>query len=361
MRPDPAGSQPLTAQQHRRFPRRMLAAVSLAGMVAIAGCAGGGPSGTPVSGTITIAATPGVDDAPLWLAQQKGMFTAVGLHVKIVQVGSDAKELQAVEDGQAQIAAADYGNIFYQQSYGAANLKILADAYDAGSGTAEILVGPHFASSITSPADLKNVAIGMPSDSAIPFPKVTGTTGQSTVLQPNSDSLLAAAATRLASAYLIGGADKLHWLPKTEQQEVADLQSGQLDAALLTEPYIYEAESEFGATSIMDVFSGATGTLPLTGYVATAPWVHSHPAAVSDFQTAIVRAQSQAAMVGTAQKELTSLPGAGFTTTSSEMVSIGTYPTATSANALQRVYLLLSDEGDLASKAANIPSMLVHG
>jgi NitT/TauT family transport system substrate-binding protein len=362
MRPDPAGSQPLAARQHRRPGWCLLAAASLAGVVALAGCAGGGTSGTPVSGTITIAAAPGVDDAPLWVAAQKGFFTDAGLHVKIIQYGSDAQELQAVEHGQAQIAAADYGNVFYQQTLPHVDLRILADAYDAGSGTAEILVGPRFAGSITSPVDLKNVAIGLPSDGAIPFSEAAGTTSQP---QPNSVSLLAAAATRLASAYLIGAADKLQWQLMSQQQEVAELGSGALHAALLTEPYIYQAESVFGATSIMDVFSGATATLPVTGYAATASWVRSNPAAVSDFQTAIERAQTQAAMVGTVQRELTSLPGSGFSTIAAKMVSIGTYPAATSTavlqRALQRVEQLLSVEGILAKNAASIPAMLGNG
>jgi NitT/TauT family transport system substrate-binding protein len=357
MRSDPAGSQPLTAWLHRRRSWRFLAAASLAGMLALAGCAGGGSAGVPVSGTISIAAVPGVDDAPLWLAEQKGMFSAVGLNVKIIQVDSDAQALQDITSGQAQIAAADYGNIFYEQSTPAAHLMILADAYDAGSGTAEILVGKHFAKSITSPADLKSVPIGVPSDSAINFGFDPIASAD---LNPYSPSLLAAAATRLASAYLIGGADKLVWQKMTQQQELAGLSSGTLEAALLTEPYIYEAESQFGATSIMDVFNGATGTLPLTGYVSEASWVSTNPAAVSDFQTAIERAQSQAGMVGTAQKELTSLPGNEFTTTSAEMVSIGTYPTSTSASAINRSYLLLNNEGDLASTTPNINRMLVH-
>jgi NitT/TauT family transport system substrate-binding protein len=355
MRSDPAGQPPMAARQHRRRSWRFLAAASFAGAVALAGCAGGGSGGTPVSGTVSIAATPGVDDAPLWLAEQKGIFTAAGLHVNIIRVDSDAQALQDVDNGQAQIAAVDYGNIFYQQSLGKINLRILADAYDAGSGTAELLVGQHYAKSITSPADLKSVQIGVPSDSEINF-------GQSSTVN-RSPSLVSAAATRLASAFLIGAADKLNWdTNMSPQTEVAELGTGQLHAALLTEPYIFEAESDFGATSIMDVFDGATGTLPLTGYVATQGWVHANAAAVSDFQTAIERAQSQAGMVGTAQKELTSLPGKEFNTTAADMVSIGTYPTATNTDALERTYLLLANEGDLAGKTDNIQAMVVgHG
>lgn len=361
MRPDLAGRQPMTVRQHPATRWRLLAAASVAGVVALAGCSGGGGSGTPVSGTITIAAAPGVDDAPLWLAAQHGFFAAAGLHVTIHDFGSQSAELAAVEDGQAQIAASDYGNIFYQETGPSANLKILADAYDASSGTAEILVNPRYANTLTSPADLENVPIGLPEDGVIPFGQQTGTAGEPV---SNSISLLAAAATSQARANLIGAADKLDWVPMSQQQEVSELSTGQLKAALLTEPYIYQAESGFGATSVMDVFSGPTATLPMTGYVAKASWVQGNPAAVTDFQAAINRAQAQASMVGPIQQELTGLPGAGITTAAAKMVSIGTYPTVVNPSALGRVELLLFSVGVLSRKAASlpdIPTMIVHG
>jgi ABC-type glycerol-3-phosphate transport system substrate-binding protein len=96
--------------------RHLFAAAAAMSVLLAAGCSNGGGGGTPVSATITVAAVPGVDDAPLWLAQEKGLFTAEGLHVKINIVDSDAAAIAEVENGQAQIAASDYGNIVARQA-----------------------------------------------------------------------------------------------------------------------------------------------------------------------------------------------------------------------------------------------------
>ncbi len=334
MRSDPAGS-PLPNRTRRRVQiRHMLAAVSGLALLLAAGCSSRGGGGTsPVAETIKIAAVPGVDDAPLWLAQEKGLFAAAGLHVQIETFGngSDAAQLAAVESGQAQIAASDYGNIFATE-VSSSNLHLLADGYDAGTGNVEILLSKH--SGLTTPAQLHGVTIGVPNNDLI-----------SSVGKGHPESLNEAAATESISDYLLSGALQLSWKPMSQQDEVAELESGQLQAAMLTEPYIYQAEAGFGAFELMDVFSGQTENLPLSGYVSTAPWAKQNPAAVADFQSALTEAQSDAAMVGPVQQTLHK--AADMSVATADMVSLGTYPTVTSTNALQRVVLLMNTENML--------------
>lgn len=339
--------------------RPLAAAVTGLAVVLLAGCAGGASSAGSVSGTITIAAAPGVDDAPLYMAAQDGTFKAAGLNVEIKNFGSQSAELAAVEGGQAEIAATDYANIFEQQaSLPVGNLRILADGYDAGTGSVEILINPNI-DNLTSPAQLQQSVIGLPSDSLL-----SSSFSASATNQAHPDSLIAAAATAVIANYLASAADTLRWQSMSQQQEVDELQSGQLKAALLTEPYIYEAESGFGATELVDAFSGETAGLPLTGYVATSSWVKANPAAVADFQSAISKAQAGASMVGPVQRALPKLPGfPAMTTAAAEMVSIGTYPTTTSATALSRVLQLLTLERMLAVKPSHeisVAKMLVR-
>jgi NitT/TauT family transport system substrate-binding protein len=306
-----------------------------------------------VSGVITIAATPGIDDAPLWIAQQKGLFSSEGLNVQIKDFGSESADLQAVASGQAKIAASDFGNIFaLQQQQPNLHLRILGDGYNAGAGSVEIMTLPQY--NISTPIGLRSVKIGLPSDSLI-----------SSLPAGVPQSLNAAAAAEVISNYLSSGADTLTWDPMSQQQELTDLADGQLHAVLLTEPYVYEAESTLGATELVDAFSGETASMPLSGYVATSPWVSANAGAVADFQAAMAQAQSDASMVTTIQQALPKLPSAGpdvpaISTQVADMVSIGTYPTSTAADALQRVADLMGDDGMLSQNAAlPIAQMLV--
>ena len=83
-------------------------------------------------------------------------------------------------------------------------------------------------------------------------------------------SELAAAAAQVLSNYLVSNAQVVNWSPMPEQQEVQELGTGLLKAALLTEPYLYEAESQYGDAELLDAFSGQTANMPMSGYVATA-------------------------------------------------------------------------------------------
>jgi NitT/TauT family transport system substrate-binding protein len=317
----------------RRAERKALAAAGGLALLLASGCSGGS-GGTPVSGTITIAAAPGVQDAPLYLAQQRGLFAHAGLHVVIKTFGhgSSADQLAAVQSGQAQIAATDYGNIFAREaSQPKPTLRILADGYDAGVGTAEILVRP--GSGITSPAGLRYTKIGVPSDLGIAA-RLPGQLPK---------SLVAVAAAQSIKNYMLSQALTLRWETMSPQQELSQLQSGQLQAALLTQPYVYEAESRFGAVELMDVFGGGTANLPLLGYVSQASWASSNSMAVADFRSAMTKAQADAATVGPVQQALHSAEG--MDTSVADMVAVGTYPTATSGNELERVVRLMSNLG----------------
>jgi NitT/TauT family transport system substrate-binding protein len=332
MRPDPAG----TPHRGRRPFSRRLVLVAGAGVAALlaAGCSTGGGAGTPVSGVIKVAAEPGIADAPLWIAASKGLFAAEGLHVQIVTYSTESQALNAVENGTAQIAASDYGNIFEVEQQDT-NLRILADGYDTESGNAEILTLPQ--ANITDPLKLQDFSIGLPSDSVI----------NANVPSGAPTSLIAAAATKVIGNFLSSDADTLSWAPLSQQQEITELQDGRIKAALLTEPYLYQAEFKLGASELIDAFSGETANLPLLGYAATSRWVKANPATVTDFQAAIYRAQSQASMAGPIQRILPTLPDTKITTQAADMVSIGTYPTSTSAAALQRVTELMYTEGML--------------
>ena len=132
---------------HRRTGRPVRALASMtalvAGLLTVAGCtASSSSTATPTfndaSNVIRVAETPGVGDAPLFIAFQQGLFRQAGLQVRITNYGSARSELVALQHGQADVAFGDYADMFYAQAQSEVkgaknglNMVIVADGYDA--------------------------------------------------------------------------------------------------------------------------------------------------------------------------------------------------------------------------------------
>jgi NitT/TauT family transport system substrate-binding protein len=338
--------------------RYLLAGVCGLGLVAAAGCGNSTGAGSTVSSTITIAAVPGVDDAALYLAQKEGLFAAEGLtHVQIRGYKNEAAVMNAVTNSQADIAASDYGSIFTKEAAWSQQarahsarskqplLRILADGYDATAGVLEVLTLPG-TKTITSPLSLANpnVVVGVPNDDTL---QVSGSAPV---------SLEAAAATNVLSDYLGSAAYSVRWKPMSQLDEITALEQHTVQAILVSEPYIYQAESKDGAVEVLDACSGSTAGLPLLGYVAMNAWVRDNPGPVADFQAALAKAQAAAA-TGKVQQVL---PGAaGISTQVADMITIGSYPTSTSVTDLQAVVRLLSGPPEMISSDPAVGPMVV--
>ncbi len=324
----------------------LLAAAAGLTVLLVVGCSSAGSPGATVSSTLTIAAIPGVDTAPLYLAERDGMFAAEGLtHVVIDNFSTAGAELSALADGKANIAASDYASIFAAQAQ-SPDLRILSDGYDASAGVLEVLTWP--GSPITSPALLANQSVGVPDEQVLPGLTDSG----------HPVSLDAAAAAQVLTNYLGNDAQSVSWVPMSQQQEVTELAQHRLSAAVLSEPYIYEAESQFGASVVLDACSGSTASLPLTGYVATKAWVNANSPTVADFQAALAKAQTEAAMAGQVQQILPQ--ATGMTVADADLSTIGSYPTSTSAINLERVVRLMSNFDMFGSLAApSVPPMII--
>lgn len=357
MRLDPAGVPLLSRGRRATRARCALAAVSGLAVLLAAGCGNSGSPGGAVSSTVVIAAVPGVSDAAIYLAQKDGLFASEGLdHVVIKTFTNQTAVLGALKSGNADIAASDYGNVFTQQAQ-SSDLRILADGYDATAGSLEILTLP--GSKIQNPGDLINPRanpgekIGVPSDDWL------GTNSQGA-----PGSLDVAAATEVLKSF-VGNADtSVIWDPMSQEKEVSELKADKLQAILVSEPYIYQAESQLGAVEVLDACSGQTAGLPLVGYVALNAWVGQNSGAVSDFQAALAKAQADASLAGKVQGLLPS--AAKMSVRDADLITVGTYPTTTSIENLQSVVRLMGPgetsmvNGDPAIlQRLNINTMLV--
>jgi NitT/TauT family transport system substrate-binding protein len=330
---------------------RIAAGCAAASVVLLAGCQlpGSGSSGAleqaPAGSSITVASVPGVGGAPLYVAQQEGLFQQAGLTVHIRSYPTAAAEVAALRSGAANVAAGGYAGFFYAQEQATAPasaksskpnaaavpMVVLADGYDAAPDIMDVLVRPD--SKISSPQDLHGMTIG---------------TVQAE-LPPNPNGAPYSLETVAASSVLENDGvrlDTVHFKPMPEDQLIGALKSGAVDAILVTEPQIYQAESQIGARSVLDACSGETVNLPLEGYFASASYAKKHQDALAAFHSALMRAQASANQPAPLNSALThSMKGMSRETAS--LITVGAYPTSLRVSSLQRVADLMSFYGSL--------------
>ena len=288
----------------------------------------------PAGSSITVASVPGVGDAPLYVAQQQKLFRQAGLSVHIRSYPTVAAEVAALRSGAANVAAGDYASIFYAQEHDAkAPMVVLADGYDAGPGVVDVLVGAD--SKINSPQDLQFKTIGTAEPPLMPVPSLISgppysleTVAASSVLE--NDGVQPASVT---------------WKPMPADQLIGALRSHAVDAILVSEPEIYQAESQIGARIVLDACSGQTVNLPLEGYFAPASYAKQHRDALAAFRAALMRAQASANQPAPLDSALTHY--AGMSRQAASLITVGVYPTSLNVTSLQRVADLMSFYGAL--------------
>ena len=309
-------------------------AATAIGLILVAGChvpgtGSSADSGPTASGTIIVAASPGVANAPLYIGIRDGLFSRAGLTVKVVPTSSAQQGVSALHSGSANIVFADYADMFYaQEQTPSPHLLTVADGYDAAPSVMEVLTMP--GSKIVSPKYLAGKTIGTALPQGMP---VTSSGGHP---RPYSQDTLA--------AWSVLNSDNvdpttIHWQPMPTTRLLDALKSGRVDAILATEPTIYAAESQLGAVPVLDACTGATANLPLYGYFTNKAYADRNAAAVTAFRAALEKAQGQASMAAPLQTALTK--SAGLNPQTAALVTFGTYPTTLSAQNIQRVVKLM--------------------
>lgn len=289
--------------------------------------------------TLTVAAVPGIDDAPLYIAAEDGQFAAEGLQVRIKDYGSASSEIAAVKTGKADVAAGDYADFFYAQAH-QPDMLIVAEGYDASPNVTDVLVSP--GSGITKPKQLAGKTIGTPEPQEIPY-------------SPSIPYSLETLATQ--SALQDDGVDptSVRWKPVPTPDLIGALSSHKVAAILVTEPDIYRAESQIGASEILDSVSGTTATLPLFGYFTSTSFARAHADALEAFRAGLQRVQAHANAGAAVRAVMTRL--LGMNAQAAALVTIGQYQTSPDVNGLQRVADLLVDFGVIA-KPLHIENMI---
>ena len=119
----------------------------------------------------------------------------------------------------------------------------------------------------------------------------------------------------------------------------------------MTEPYLTQAETSYGAQPLLDLDQGATQNFPVTGYLVTQAWMNRYPQTAAAFSRALARGQAMAATSRVAvEKALTR-----YTTISAQtaaVMALGSYPLDVTVRDLERVGDLMQQEHALKASVS---------
>jgi NitT/TauT family transport system substrate-binding protein len=218
---------------------------------------------------LTVAAVPAFDSAGLYIAQQRGLFAAQGLHVTIVPAISSATVIAGQLAGKYDVTLGAYPSYILADALRGKRFRVLAAASNMGQSTQEVMVPP--GSTIQNMGQLKGKRIG-----------VNALNNLGTLL-----------VSSLLSDYGVQ-ATSVHFVVIPFPEMAAAMKAHKVDAAWLPEPFITGAEESLGATELADANQGATQGLPVSGFMVTQDWENKYPKTAAAFRRAVVAAQALA-------------------------------------------------------------------
>ncbi len=287
-------------------------AVLTALIAALAGCAAAsGATNPPSSGTIekpniTVAVVPAVDSAGFFIALYQGLFKQQGLNVAFEPAVSSETVIAQQVKGAVDISGGNYVSYLQAQQSHTADLEIFAEGSVMLPGTQALYTMP--ASKIRSLQDLEGKTIG--------------------INAPNNILYLLAASVLADHDIPV---NTVHFKSIPLPAMAAALKSGQVDAAVLPEPFASEAQQQFGVITLADLDQGATTEFPIQGYVVTRQWAALYPHTLAAFNKALQEGQEIADTsrhsVEAAMQDLPMKPvPLGVSPLTSAVMSVDNYP-----------------------------------
>lgn len=262
----------------------------------------------------------------------RGLFKEEGLNVTLQTLAGGAEAIPKLKGGALDVSFGNYVSFISATAKKVVDLRIVADGFQSAPKTHVIMVPK--GSAIKSPADLK-------------------------------DKKIAVNTKRNISTLLVRVAGKAHNVELDEDDNFVEvpfpgmeaaLAGGQVDAALVVEPFGTFIGQKIGATMIWDTSQGPTADFPIAGYASTAAFAKDNPKTVAAFQRALAKAQALAAdrnSVVAIIPEYTKIdPSAAAS------LAIGFFPTTLEATRLQRVADSMQEYG-LLTQPLDVKSIVV--
>jgi NitT/TauT family transport system substrate-binding protein len=246
------------------------------------GGGGGGGAGGGETTKIQIASAPNVFLAPLYVAEDEGLFEAEGVDAEIVEIEAGTDSVAALVSGNAQIADVGFDDLIELAEEGEKGLIMSHNILNRVTLT--LVMNPDKAKELgvtrESPleeryAALEGLRLGITSPGA-PTDKYMRYYLREAGLSPEED----------AEIIPLGGGPGL----------LAALESGQIDAFHLSPPTPYVAEKEGFGTVLIDGPAGDVTEFSdflYTAYATNKQWAEENPEAAEGFSRALEKAMTK--------------------------------------------------------------------
>jgi NitT/TauT family transport system substrate-binding protein len=273
-----------------------------------------GGSGNLEKAAVKVGGLPTLDRAVVHLAQDKGYFKDEGLNVEIQDVASGGQSVSKLISGDVDFALGSYTPFIKAQATGVADLKFVSENLVSAPNLQPVMAMPN--SDFKRPEDVagKKIAITSPGT-------ITEIAAKSVLRDKGIDY------------------SRTQFVPMGFSDMSAALQRGDVDGAVMMEPYTTQAARQLGAKTIFDIYSGATEDFPVAGIAAKADFAQQNPKTVQAFQRAINRAKETAQdrqQIVPLLPQHTKVP-----VDVAPLIELGSIPTTTEASRLQRVATLM--------------------
>jgi NitT/TauT family transport system substrate-binding protein len=287
--------------------------------------------------TLNVAVLANIDSAGFFVALHQGLFAQEGLRVNYSPAFSDSI-IAGQAKGQYDITGMNYVSYVEAQVHHVANLRIFAEGSLLQDGSDVIMVMPH--SRVQSLQDLKGHVLGVNTTANIGYLLVASMLAQ--------DGLSMRIGSRPSPNSVTLPADTNFPFPASQP-----LISGQVSAAIMSEPFATQLAEQYGASIIADTNSGATSQFPIDGYAVTKAWANANPNTLKAFDTALEVGQQIADTDRQAvEAAFVALPqGQGHVDPrAAALMALSNYPLGVTPARLQRVADVMQQFGFLKSR-----------
>lgn len=312
----------------RRPLLRGLLALSLVPLLALAACGNDSPAASDSAGglektDIKVGVLPVLGVAPFYIALEKGYFKDEGLNVTPEVFKSGADAIPAMTGGSIDTVFTNYISLFTAQARGVAKFRVIAEASNSAPNSFGIYVMPNSPIKETKELTGKKIGVNAPNNIA-------------TVLV--NETLKSAGVDSKSVEYVVAPFPQMGGL----------MERGDVEAAMLPEPFITQLSIQLGIKRVADAGVGTLDGLPIDGYAATEGWVKQNPKTAAAFQRAIQRAAGTAADRSEVEKVVQGYAKVDKNTAA--LVAPLQYPTSINPTRLQRVADLMLAQALLQAK-----------
>ncbi|WP_181449039.1 ABC transporter substrate-binding protein, partial [Nonomuraea aridisoli] len=225
----------------------------------------GPPPAPPELSTIKVGLLPTAESAPVFLALTKNYFQEEGLTVQPMIITGAGAAAPQVESGQLDLAQTDFLTVM-RRNAAQETFKVVAGLYRAAPGSYAVVVDAK--SKIRTAADLRRKTVAVPNLMVLQGLALTG--------------MLERAGLEL---------DDVKQREKPYPEMLNALRSGQVDAAVLAEPFVTAARQSRRTRVLEDPMSGEFANLYTAGMMASDRWIQENPRTLAAFQRGLAKAQ----------------------------------------------------------------------